>query len=100
MKGLDIGNKRLKHNIVDLFPGTQTDPDRQMKPSRWMHVHTHTRTSTHIQTLLQTKTPFLGTWEYLSFQQNFKLALSVVNSVGHCGFSKPNQYDESDGVTY
>ena len=47
MKGLDIGNKRLKHNIVDLFPGTQTDPDRQMKPSRWMHVHTHTHAQAH-----------------------------------------------------
>ena len=28
MKGLGIGNKRLQHNIVDLFPGSPTDPDR------------------------------------------------------------------------
>ena len=29
LKGLDRGNKRLKQNIVDLFPGSPTDPDRQ-----------------------------------------------------------------------
>ena len=28
MKGLGIRTKRLQYNIVDLFPGIPTDPDR------------------------------------------------------------------------
>ena len=28
MKGLGIGNKRLQHNIVRLFPGSPADSDR------------------------------------------------------------------------
>ena len=28
MKGLGIVNKRLQHNIVDLFSSSPTDPDR------------------------------------------------------------------------
>ena len=47
MKGLGIGNKRLQHNIVDLFPGSPTDPDRWSLHGECTCTHTHTHTHTH-----------------------------------------------------
>ena len=51
MKGLDIGNKRLQHNVVDLFPGSPTDPvNGRARTHTHAHTHTHARTHTHTHT--------------------------------------------------
>ena len=42
VKGLGIGNKRLQHNIVDLFLGSSTDPDRRSLHGEWTYINTHT----------------------------------------------------------
>ena len=41
MKGLGIWNKPLQQNIVDLFPGSPTDPDRWSLYGEWTYTHTH-----------------------------------------------------------
>ena len=45
MKGFGIGNQRLQHNIVDLFPGIPTDPDRWSLHREWTWMDTHTQSS-------------------------------------------------------
>ena len=45
MKGPGRGIQRLQYSIVDLFPGSPSC-SRQMKPSRWMDVNTHTHKHT------------------------------------------------------
>ena len=47
--GLGIGNKRVQHNIVDLFSGTPTDPDRRSLHGEWTYTHTHTHTQSKQQ---------------------------------------------------
>ena len=50
MRGLGIGNKRLQHKTVDLFPGSPTDPDRWSLHGEWKYTHAHTHTHTHTYT--------------------------------------------------
>ena len=40
MKELGRGNKRLQHNIVDLYPGLQTQTDEAFKVDGRKHTHT------------------------------------------------------------
>ena len=42
MKELGRGNKRLQHNIVDLYPGLPTQTDEAFKVDGRTHTHTHT----------------------------------------------------------
>ena len=52
MKGHGIGNKRLQHDIVDLFPGSQLiQTDEPFTVNGRTHTLTHTHT--HTQTLTQ-----------------------------------------------
>ena len=44
MKELGRGNKRLQHNIVDLYPGLPTQTDEAFKVDGRKHTHTHTHT--------------------------------------------------------
>ena len=47
MKELGRGNKRLQHNIVDLYPGLPTQTDEAFKVDGRKHTRTHTHTHTH-----------------------------------------------------
>ena len=50
MKEIGIGKKRLQHNIVDLFSGIPTDPDRWSLHGERTYAHTHTHKHTHTHT--------------------------------------------------
>ena len=61
---LGLEKKRLQHNIVDVFPGIPTDPDKWSLHGEWTytphtqthtHTHTHTHTYTHTQTSARTR---------------------------------------------
>ena len=48
MKGTGRGIQRLERNVIDLFPSSLSC-SRQVKPSRWMDVNTHTYAVTKMQ---------------------------------------------------
>ena len=56
MTGIGIGQKRLQHNIVDLFPVSPTNPDRWSLHGEWKQTHIHTHLSIyHVYTHVSSK---------------------------------------------
>ena len=55
MKRIGIGIQRLQHNIVDLFPGIPSDPDRWSLHGGGTYTHTHPHTHKHTHTHTHTR---------------------------------------------
>ena len=77
MKELGRGNKRLQHNIVDLYPGLPTQTDEAFKVDGRKHTHTHTRKSVANKFQLGRMNKQLALTDVLSMTN--KVPLKLVN---------------------